>query len=747
MRYKPLLVMLLGALLSWSAPMAAEDENLLDNPGFENMSCNFLGCEVKEWNTQLGSATANTSDKYEGVQSVQLKISSSGVNGYINQQVSLPDNEYATGSQFELTIHYKVTTMATGGNLSFDCFWEAAAGGDSEAAAAHEADVLKGEIETAVNSEWQEAKLVTTKPTKTKGLSVGLKFTKGSTVLLDGFSLKYLPPADAFIEVLPTTIPAFSVNIGEPASKTIHVRQGNLSAATTFRIGGDDAKHFKLSATSLAADQSDLDLVITYDPQSTGSHRASLIFDNEAHTAILPDMITLNGVCSDPTKNPEITVSPTTLPTFEAVIGEPVTQKLNVSSANCTDYVYLRVDHVSPAEHGAFTVLESMIAKNYSTDITISFSPQAEGEYKSTLTIYSQGAQSVVVSLNGSARKATEEDIDWKTAFEWNKVTPVTLLNEQFDQISHNKTLVLEGWQNVAALDQRPWWGFDESKTSPVRGDGKYAKATAYQYGKESTGIWETWLVTPPLDYKNAAGKTFTFSVMGEYLPEEPGDTLFHVYYIDPNAPGEVFFQDLTESFDIPLYSDVSMTWRTFFLDLAPYAETMADVFHIAFRYKGPNGGEGAVTYYVDDVSWGRTDLPEILVTPAQIIDDAAVPEVKKVIGAIQVSSRNLTGAITLSVEGANYNRFELSESELPSEGGECIVSFLGEEEGVHEAYIRLSSPGAPDKFVPMAVLCKKPTGVDSQELKAGSQKMLIDGQLIILKDGKRFTPLGQQVQ
>ena len=38
----------------------------------------------------------------------------------------------------------------------------------------------------------------------------------------------------------------------------------------------------------------------------------------------------------------------------------------------------------------------------------------------------------------------------------------------------------------------------------------------------------------------------------------------------------------------------------------------MADVFHMGFRYIGPNGADGAVTYYIDNVSWGRTDLQGI---------------------------------------------------------------------------------------------------------------------------------------
>ena len=197
----------------------------------------------------------------------------------------------------------------------------------------------------------------------------------------------------------------------------------------------------------------------------------------------------------------------------------------------------------------------------------------------------------------------------WAQDFNWDMSNPRTLLIEPFDAISHNKPIVLDGWQNLAEADQRPWWGFDASKTQILDGDGKFAKATAYQFGKESTGTWEMWLVTPPLDYKNAEGKIFAFSVMGQYMPEEGSESKLEIYYIDATDPTDVFFQDLTESFAIPSTSDVNESWSTFYLNLAPYPETVADVFFIAFRFVGPNGNEGAVTYYLDDVSWGRTDL------------------------------------------------------------------------------------------------------------------------------------------
>ena len=105
---------------------------------------------------------------------------------------------------------------------------------------------------------------------------------------------------------------------------------------------------------------------------------------------------------------------------------------------------------------------------------------------------------------------------------------------------------------------------------------------------------------------------------------------------------------------------------------------------------------------------------------------------------------------ISLSLEGANYNRFELSTAELPSTGGECIVSFEAQEYGVHEAYIRLASKGAPDIFVPLAVACRMETGLTdnrSDERTAG-RKTIRDGVLYLtLPDGSIFNTIGARVK
>ena len=718
------------------------NDNLILNHSFEEYSCNFMGCSWDEWSMALGSGSANSTSKLDGENSLMLNPTS--ITTTLDQGVLLNDADYAAGSKFTLTLNYKVQSMPEGGNLALDCYWEAAAGGNSDEIEAHESDILRVNLESG--SDWLQKVLVTTKPAKSAYFRVRVTVPKNAKVLFDDFSLYYTPSTDPFIDVTPLTLSAVSADLGATAVfATVHIRQGNLNGPTTFELSYNDADQFQLSQTSLAADQTECDLVITYAPTKTGSHTAYLNIDNLSHTT-LHKSIKLEGTCTDPSAQPEVTVTPSTLADFEAVVGQTQQQSVTVARANCTDYLYLRMDHITGA---AFTVDGTMLSKSGESDVTITFRPQEAGSFQSTLTIYSQSNEfePIVLTLNGTGKPASAENIDWQEDFSWNNLNPLALMNEHFDNAEHNKTLIVDGWQNVAAADARPWWGLDESQTSLFDGDGKYAKATAYQYGKESTGQWEMWLVTPALDYLNAASKMFTFSVMADYLADEDNQATLEIYYLDPYSGQTLFQQDLTSSFAIPATSDENLTWRTFFLDLAPYEETMADVFHMAFRYTGPNGADGAVTYYIDDVSWGRTDLPVISVDLTSI-EATVKPNEQTLVGQINVSTSNLNNAISISVKGANYNKFKLSDETLPAEGGTFSVNFESDQEGVHEAYLELSSPEAATVFIPMAVLCSSnATGIESHQHSAISiQKIFRDGQLIIIRDGKEYNALGHQL-
>lgn len=627
--------------------------------------------------------------------------------------------------------------------LELDCYWEPESNGDEDAMRNHDADKIQGSFASEVNTDWQMVEVTTTKPEASARLRVRVRIPKKAKVLFDAFRVEEIgeKPGEAYIHVSPLKVAPVSTTLGSKVEFTsLHIEQANITGTTTFELSGYNPEMFRLSATSVPTESGQVDLIVTYQPTKSGTHTAILNIDNLNHTSLFKS-IQLKGTCIDPTHKASISVEPTVLPDFNAVVGEEMRDTFTVITENCNDFVYLRVEHIKGA---AFTIDGSMVDKNSSTDIQARFAPLEPGEFQSKVIVYSEGVDSVVLMLNGVGIKRDETNIDWQTAFKWDESNPLKLMNETFDNVNHNKTLVLDGWQNISAADERPWWGFDEGKTTPKRGTERYAKATAYQYGKNETKDWEMILVTPPLDYKNSEGKIFAFSVMGEYMPEIDNPALLEIFYVELIG-GKAYFQNLTESFVFPVTGDENNVWRTYFLNLRPYAETMADVFHIAFRYLGPNGGTGAVTYYLDNISWGRTDLPEIVVSPTYIIDSTAVVGQQKVLAEIQVSGRNLTNEITISVGGANYNRFDISQSSLPIQGGKFAVSFTGEQAGVHEAYIVLSSKGAADAFIPMSVLCWGAQGIDDShtEREQGS-KIIKNGQLYLQYNGNMYEAQGK---
>lgn len=723
--------------------MPANGKNLLSNGSFETYNCGSLGCSFSDWSLPLGSGTPNTEDKIDGEVSLMVDATFTST---LDNEVLLSDDYYNAGTEFKITIPYKVITMPENMSLQLDCYWEPAPGGDAESMKQHDADKLQFAFADGVTANWEKIETATTKPAKSSRLRVRVVVPKDAAVLLDSIGVEgpEVSPDAPYITFSPLHLSPVSVESGKSVSfTTLHIEQGNLTGTTKFGLVGYDSKMFQLSSTTMPSSTSALDLVITYEPTESGSHSAVLTIDNPDYP-VLFQSVSLNGTCIDPSKKPSITAQPKELGPFKAVEGKEQRDTFTVISENCTDYVYLRMDHIKGS---AFTIDGSMIGKNAKTDVHVRFAPQEPGEYESKITIYSEGVEDIVMTLKGTGIKRDAGNIDWQTDFIWDDSHPQILVNETFDNVDHNSTIVLEGWQNVAAVEARPWWGFDESKTSPARGTNKYAKATAYQYGKASSGDWEMWLVTPALDYKNAGSKIFTFSIMGEYLQEEGGPTQLEVYYIDATGK-EVFFQDLTESFGIPWTSEENGIWLTFYLNLESYAETMADVFHMGFHFKGPNGDKGPVVYYIDDVSWGRTDLPQIQVNPSYLIDSTAIVGERKALTEIEVTGKNLSDEITLWLAGANYNRFELSTTTLPAAGGKVTISFRGLEVGVHEAYVVLSSKDAPDSFFPMSVKCNEVLGIEKTKtdlIRTG--KILRDGQIYLIYEGTMYNVQGKVVQ
>ena len=596
--YSILVVVLLGV-----GNLCAES-GLLGNGGFESNSCSAMfGCSFDDWSWNGSGASVETNDIWEGAEAMRVQPAR---NGILEQDISLTDDEYAAGTTFQLTLHYKALSLPEGGSVSMDCYWTPVGSGNADEMKQHDAEILQRTICTSASDAWQELVVSTGKPAGSSKLLIRLLVSRNADILFDGFSLTRIETNEPFIHVTPGSVGAVETTIGNSVDfQPVRLEHGNVEAPTTCYIGGEDRAHFRLSQSELAAEDSACTIIVTYEPLSAGTHSASLIFDNTAHTTILPDIISLHASCTDPDAIPSITVTPGSLTDFETVAGKQVTKSLTVKTENCTDGVFLSVSHVMGT---AFTTASSQLPKNWESEVTIYFSPVEAGTYQSTLTISTAGAEPVVMTLNGTAAEQSEENIDWATDFVWDDSAPLAVLNEDFGDVRHNQTVALEGWQNVAAADARPWRGQNDSLFSYITGNNKCAKASAYQFGRESTGTWEMWLVTPALDYKNAPKKTFGFSVKGEYMPEENNPTSLELVYMDATNPQNVFLQTF-DNISIPSTADENELWVPFVINLAdqPYM----DVFHFAFRFTGPNGTLGTVTYYIDNITWGVLDMPE----------------------------------------------------------------------------------------------------------------------------------------
>ena len=109
-----------------------------------------------------------------------------------------------------------------------------------------------------------------------------------------------------------------------------------------------------------------------------------------------------------------------------------------------------------------------MEAKTY-----ITFSPRKAGTYSATIYWSSKNAQKQQLRITGVATESDPEVTDYATAFVWDMSNPLALLNEHFDNIEHNKTLKLTGWQNVVTAGTRPWWGYVD-----VNNDGEHCAKT-----------------------------------------------------------------------------------------------------------------------------------------------------------------------------------------------------------------------------------------------------------------------------
>lgn len=491
----------------------------------------------------------------------------------------------------------------------------------------------------------------------------------------------------------------------------LKVDAANLPSAVSIYITGTNGKMFSLSTEEIPAGTSTTDVIVTYTPTAVGKHTARINFES-ADMPELNNAFTINTVCIDPANPPTIIVEPMELPQFSAKVGEQQQQTLKVTTKGLPDYGKVKL--MGEGE-GAFLINNTMLMKEMEQTLTVTFKPKAEGTFTERLEFSALEAETFYVTITGTTTGGADPSDKEGDDLPLTAENPLTLLNENFDNITNNKPVSIEGWKNVAMEGKRAWWGSDA--------DGeKTAKVSAYDSSVEigKATPCEMLLVTPPLDFVNSATKMFTFRVMGNLLTEGMTD-LLELCYIDLEG-GEmnVFPIELT----MPNIPDLNNEWQEYHLNLE--GQDLADVFFMGFRFKSQLGRENSATYYIDDVTYGRDDLPMITPSVTQLAFEST-KGATTVSEEITLETLNTTEPITLSLGGPNKSKFELTATTLPATGGKFAVKFQSDEIGVHEAYIKVSSRGAADVYIPVSVNNKDNSGIVSITFEASPDVTVYD--------------------
>lgn len=265
-----------------------------------------------------------------------------------------------------------------------------------------------------------------------------------------------------------------------------------------------------------------------------------------------------------------------------------------------TGYIVGGVDGKSITDNAVFSA-----ATATNSNILISDNPNAQsiaecipvqlpkGAVRSALNLVDNpGNLGKKVKLNGSVEKfflvagfktVTEFEIEGggsSTPDTPVTTDPVTTLTEGFD------TSIPANWKNIKVSGDKAWY-------QTIYQENGYAAMTGY---KGTQPPFESWLITPALNVKDAENKTFTFRTQRNAY----GDNGIEVYVMSTNDPATAVLNKLTIS--LPSKPSVNysdwMSIGTF--DLSTYG----DVVYVGVKYLSTDAGN-STTWCVDDVKFG----------------------------------------------------------------------------------------------------------------------------------------------
>lgn len=497
--------------------------------------------------------------------------------------------------------------------------------------------------------------------------------------------------------VTPTVVyDGSAVAIGSSTTyATYAVEYANLENPIDVYLTGANRNQFEVSAETIPAGSGKATITLTYKPQAIGKHTARINFESTVST--LNTGFAATGIAWDPANPPMIVAHSGGLTPFTCKAGEQQKQTITVTTSDLPDYGKAAVKGLS---NGAFIISTATLLKNGNTQINITFKPLVPGDYEEVIEFSGIKAVTETIRIYGTATEngTTEDREGDRLPLDDSK--PLASYMQNFDGVTKNKPLSIEGWKNLAQVGNRAWWGYTWAD-----GNGA-AKVTPYDSKMEETTPCVMTLVSPALDFKNTPNPVLTFKVMGTLMRDGMADQL-EVCYIEKD--GEGMYVQPIDGLNIPASPDKNEEWVPYTIDLKGL--DLADTFFIGFRFNSSRGAESTTSYYIDDFSWGQTNVPLIRPNIRQGSFKATAGK-KATSPDIEIEGIALTSDIKISLYGAHKGFFTLSTTTLPAAGGKFNLEFLNTEPGEYAVEVDLNSEGAPLTAVIVGVQNETATGI-----------------------------------
>lgn len=196
---------------------------------------------------------------------------------------------------------------------------------------------------------------------------------------------------------------------------------------------------------------------------------------------------------------------------------------------------------------------------------------------------------------------------------------------------------------------------------------GTYAQATAY---KATAGNYETWLVSPALNVRDAKEKKVNFDLMYTYFN---ASSTLEVYVMTDS----IVTKSTSTKVDlkIPVGTDTRYGWYNQTIDLTPYVDK--GYVYIGFKYTGTDVANS--TYCVDNFKYNATyKKGELVTTPLDVTEitsgviDSSLVWVKGYVVGVAVSSPSYA-LVTSGFTSAHGTNIVLAPTANETDINKCI--------------------------------------------------------------------------